>query len=88
MKYHLNIIIPFVLCSANYISFLYLLFCLGETFTAIKYNNISWHLTLRTSSPIAKGRTQYSADQGPVVQNKVSLTSQLRGQLVKCFMTL
>ena len=30
-------------------------------------------------------RTQ---DQGPVVQNIVSLTSSLRGQLVKCFTTL
>ena len=27
-------------------------------------------------------------DQGPVVQSMVSLTSSLRGQLVKCFMTL
>ena len=27
-------------------------------------------------------------DQGPVVQSIVSLTSSLRGQLVKCFMTL
>ena len=26
--------------------------------------------------------------QGPVVQSIVSLTSSLRGQLVKCFMTL
>ena len=26
--------------------------------------------------------------QGPVVQSMVSLTSSLRGQLVKCFMTL
>ena len=29
-----------------------------------------------------------SADQGPVVQSNISLTSSLRGQLVKCFMTL
>ena len=29
-----------------------------------------------------------SADQGPVVQSIVSLTSSLRGQLVKCFTTL
>ena len=28
------------------------------------------------------------AVQGPVVQSIVSLTSSLRGQLVKCFMTL
>ena len=28
------------------------------------------------------------ADQGPVVQSIVSLTSSLRGQLVKCFTTL
>ena len=27
-------------------------------------------------------------DQGPVVQSIVSLTSSLRGQLIKCFMTL
>ena len=27
-------------------------------------------------------------NQGPVVQSIVSLTSSLRGQLVKCFMTL
>ena len=27
-------------------------------------------------------------DQGPVVQSIVSLTSSLRGQLVKCFKTL
>ena len=27
-------------------------------------------------------------DQGPVVQSIVSLMSSLRGQLVKCFMTL
>ena len=27
-------------------------------------------------------------DQGPVVQSIISLTSSLRGQLVKCFMTL
>ena len=27
-------------------------------------------------------------DLGPVVQSTVSLTSSLRGQLVKCFMTL
>ena len=27
-------------------------------------------------------------DQGPVVQSFVSLMSSLRGQLVKCFMTL
>ena len=27
-------------------------------------------------------------DQGPVVQSVVSLTSSLRGQLVKCFTTL
>ena len=26
-------------------------------------------------------------DQGPVVQSIVSLTSSLRGQLIKCFMT-
>ena len=29
-----------------------------------------------------------SADYGPVVQSIVSLTKLLRGQLVKCFMTL
>ena len=29
-----------------------------------------------------------SIDQGPVVQSIVSLTSSLRGQLIKCFMTL
>ena len=29
-----------------------------------------------------------SSLQGPVVQSIVSLTSSLRGQLVKCFMTL
>ena len=29
-----------------------------------------------------------NADQGPVAQSIVSLTSSLRGQLVKCFMTL
>ena len=29
-----------------------------------------------------------TTDQGPVVQSIVSLTSLLRGQLVKCFMTL
>ena len=29
-----------------------------------------------------------NADQGPVVQSIVSLTSSLRGQLVKCFTTL
>ena len=29
-----------------------------------------------------------SAVQGPVVQSIVSLTSSLRGQLVKCFTTL
>ena len=28
------------------------------------------------------------SDQGPVVQSVVSLTSSLRGQLVKCFTTL
>ena len=28
------------------------------------------------------------SDQGPVVQSIVSLTSSLRGQLVKCFTTL
>ena len=28
------------------------------------------------------------SDQGPVVQSVVSLTSSLRGQLIKCFMTL
>ena len=27
-------------------------------------------------------------DQGPVVQSMVSLTSSLRGQLVKCFLRL
>ena len=27
-------------------------------------------------------------EQGPVVQSIISLTSSLRGQLVKCFMTL
>ena len=33
--------------------------------------------------------TQYLFSyQGPVVQSIVSLTSSLRGQLVKCFMTL
>ena len=30
----------------------------------------------------------FSRLQGPVVQSIVSLTSSLRGQLVKCFMTL
>ena len=30
----------------------------------------------------------YVKFQGPVVQSIVSLTSSLRGQLVKCFMTL
>ena len=30
----------------------------------------------------------YADDQGPVVQSIVSITSSLRGQLVKCFMTL
>ena len=30
----------------------------------------------------------FLADQGPVVQSIVGLTSLLRGQLVKCFMTL
>ena len=29
-----------------------------------------------------------SIDQGPVVQSIVTLTSSLRGQLIKCFMTL
>ena len=29
-----------------------------------------------------------SEDQGPVVQSIVSLTSSLRGQLVKCFMNI
>ena len=28
------------------------------------------------------------SEQGPVVQSTVSLTSSLRGQLVKCFTTL
>ena len=32
--------------------------------------------------------TARSADQGPVVQSIVSLTSSLRGQLVKCITTL
>ena len=31
---------------------------------------------------------QFKQDQGPVVQSIVSLTSLLRGQLVKCFTTL
>ena len=29
-----------------------------------------------------------SVDQGPVVQSILSLTSSLRGQLIKCFITL
>ena len=35
-----------------------------------------------------KTTMQQSKNQGPVVQSIVSLTSSLRGQLVKCFMTL
>ena len=35
-----------------------------------------------------KKREKKRDDQGPVVQSIVSLTSLLRGQLVKCFMTL
>ena len=31
---------------------------------------------------------EYETQQGPVVQNIVSLTSSLRGQLVMCVMTL
>ena len=31
---------------------------------------------------------QFKQDQGPVVQSIVSLTSSVRGQLVKCFTTL
>ena len=30
----------------------------------------------------------FASDLGPVVQSIISLTSSLRGQLVKCFMTL
>ena len=39
---------------------------------------------------ILKDRKKYTEkeDQGPVVQSITSLTSSLRGLLVKCFMTL
>ena len=37
---------------------------------------------------IQKGSAKFLEDQGPVVQNLVSLTSSLRGQLVRCFKTL
>ena len=41
--------------------------------------------TYKTYGQIIFGNTE---DQGPVVQSMVSLTSSLRGQLVKCVMTL
>ena len=33
-------------------------------------------------------KDQQAMNLGPVVQSIVSLTSSLRGQLIKCFMTL
>ena len=36
----------------------------------------------------SRSQNIYVSSQGPVVQSIVSLTSSLRGQLVKCFMTL
>ena len=37
---------------------------------------------------VGTGETRGYPYLGPVVQSIVSLTSSLRGQLVKCFMTL
>ena len=52
----------------------------------IRYSLLSGarEMTLQNMYCISGGLT----DQGPVVQSIVSLTSSLRGQLVKCFTTL
>ena len=48
------------------------------------------HCVLQSDTAFSLSRQNLFAlqDQGPVVQSIVSLTSSLRGQLVKCFMTL
>ena len=51
----------------------------------IKLGKISFHLCLDSSNDSNFSTANH---QGPVVQSIVSLTSSLRGQLVKCFMTL
>ena len=40
------------------------------------------------SSGVGTGKMKKPCHQGPVVQSIISLTSSLRGQLVKCFTTL
>ena len=45
-------------------------------------------LTLANSAYTDQTAQRATSDQGPVVQSIVSLTSSLRGQLVKCFTTL
>ena len=42
-------------------------------------------VVLRNTEPVSRGSLIH---QGPVVQSIVSLTSSLRGQLIKSFMTL
>ena len=53
---------------------------------------LSWFqkasLTSLNSENASRGGKSLRADQGPVVQSMVSLTSSLRGQLLKCFTTL
>ena len=56
-----------------------------------KFRNIRFDKYLVSLSSELKSNQPYIAkyiNLGPVVQSIVSLTSSLRGQLVKCFMTL
>ena len=50
-------------------------------FVTVSMNNVFLLVFLSLSSSVSKA-------QGPVVQSILSLTSSLRGQLVKYFMTL
>ena len=60
----------------------------------IKTNSTIIQLLLFTGSILKNGLSGIlqalvnDLNQGPVVQSIVSLTSSLRGQLVKCFMTI
>ena len=68
-------------------SFLYCIIS-SRLFNSFKWQLLCHHycLTLHTAQTLPSA--PFTCYQGPVVQSIISLTSSLRGQLVKCFMTL
>ena len=73
--------------NVNYISFQWI--TIIEFFSNYTKNvNIEENVKCIGRQPVMFSDAEKKINQGPVVQSIVSLTSSLRGQLVKCIKTL